>query len=178
MGRLTREKNTGLCATQLHALVVRDLINQTKTSKEPNYCVRVTANDGALGEQHLRDFQDNEKIHPDDPDHLAKTLDGRGCPQRPQHRADAASEHHDRVQSRSSDAARGCLTAKRISRSTTLCGRIIISTIRNGTASRWHQNHRRFIKCESRNLSGQRRRKVARRRRLVMPLRRHAARCG
>ena len=30
----------------------------------PNYCQRVTADDGALGEQHLRDCQDNEKIIP------------------------------------------------------------------------------------------------------------------
>ena len=52
------------CATQDHALAVRDLINQMKTSKDPNYCQRVTANDGALGEQHLRDFQDNEKTIP------------------------------------------------------------------------------------------------------------------
>ena len=43
---------------------MRDLINQMKTSKDPNYCHRVTANDGALGEQHLRDFQDNEKTIP------------------------------------------------------------------------------------------------------------------
>src|SRR5881392_74032 len=35
-----------------------------KTSRDPNYCHRVTANDGALGEQHLRDFQDNEKSIP------------------------------------------------------------------------------------------------------------------
>jgi type I restriction enzyme R subunit len=35
-----------------------------KTSSDPNYCQRVTANDGALGEQHLRDFQDNEKSIP------------------------------------------------------------------------------------------------------------------
>jgi type I restriction enzyme R subunit len=31
---------------------------------DPNYCQRVTANDGELGEQHLRDFQDNEKTIP------------------------------------------------------------------------------------------------------------------
>jgi type I restriction enzyme R subunit len=43
---------------------VRDLINQYKKSKDPNYCVRVTANDGAMGEQYLRDFQDNEKTIP------------------------------------------------------------------------------------------------------------------
>jgi type I restriction enzyme, R subunit len=35
-----------------------------KTSTDPNYCQRVTANDGALGEQYLRDFQDNEKTIP------------------------------------------------------------------------------------------------------------------
>ena len=58
------EKTLVFCATQDHALAVRDLINQMKTSKDPNYCQRVTANDGALGEQHLRDFQDNEKTIP------------------------------------------------------------------------------------------------------------------
>jgi type I restriction enzyme, R subunit len=58
------EKTLVFCATQDHALVVRDLINQMKTSRDPNYCARVTAKDGALGEQHLRDFQDNEKRIP------------------------------------------------------------------------------------------------------------------
>jgi len=58
------EKTLVFCATQDHALAVRDLINQMKTSKDPNYCQRVTANDGLLGEQHLRDFQDNEKTIP------------------------------------------------------------------------------------------------------------------
>ena len=59
-----REKTLVFCATQDHALAVRDLVNQMKTSKDPDYCQRVTANDGALGEQHLRDFQDNEKTIP------------------------------------------------------------------------------------------------------------------
>ena len=58
------EKTIVFCATQDHALAVRDLINQYKNSKEPNYCVRVTANDGARGEQYLREFQDNEKTIP------------------------------------------------------------------------------------------------------------------
>lgn len=58
------EKTLIFCATQDHALSVRDLINQMKTSRDPNYCVRVTAADGALGEQYLRDFQDNEKNIP------------------------------------------------------------------------------------------------------------------
>ncbi len=55
------DKTLVFCATQDHALAVRDLVNQMKTSKDPNYCHRVTANDGTLGEQHLRDFQDNER---------------------------------------------------------------------------------------------------------------------
>ena len=59
-----REKTLVFCATQEHALAVRDLINQMKTSKDPNYCHRVTADDGAIGDQHLRDFQDNEKSIP------------------------------------------------------------------------------------------------------------------
>jgi type I restriction enzyme R subunit len=58
------EKTLVFCATQDHALAVRDLINQTKTSKDPNYCQRVTADEGALGDQHLREFRDNEKSIP------------------------------------------------------------------------------------------------------------------
>ena len=59
-----REKTIVFCANQTHALAVRDLINQMKTSADPLYCVRVTANDGALGDQYLREFQDNEKTIP------------------------------------------------------------------------------------------------------------------
>ncbi len=58
------EKTLVFCATQLHALAIRDLINQHADSKNPNYCHRVTAHDGKIGEQHLRDFQDNEKSIP------------------------------------------------------------------------------------------------------------------
>tara|TARA_R110000868_G_scaffold411730_1_gene708141 strand:+ start:5199 stop:7517 length:2319 start_codon:yes stop_codon:yes gene_type:complete len=59
-----RQKTLVFCATQNHAALVRDLINQVKDSTNPNYCHRVTADDGAVGEQHLRDFQDNEKTIP------------------------------------------------------------------------------------------------------------------
>ena len=70
-----KEKAIIFCATQDHAAAVRDLVNQYKASTgsacrkvgelvEPNYCVRVTANDGAIGEQFLRDFQDNDKTIP------------------------------------------------------------------------------------------------------------------
>jgi type I restriction enzyme R subunit len=58
------EKTIVFCASQPHAAIVRDLINQLKTSKNPDYCARVTADDGALGEQHLSEFQDNEKTIP------------------------------------------------------------------------------------------------------------------
>jgi len=58
------EKTIVFCANQAHAALVRDLINQQTLSTNPNYCVRVTANDGEVGEQYLREFQDNEKTIP------------------------------------------------------------------------------------------------------------------
>lgn len=59
-----KEKTLVFCATQEHALAVRDLINQCKSSTDPNYCIRVAANDGEEGERWLRVFQDNEKTIP------------------------------------------------------------------------------------------------------------------
>jgi type I restriction enzyme R subunit len=59
-----REKTLVFCATQAHALLVRDMINQLKTSSDPNYCVRVAADDGERGDQWLRTFQDNDKNIP------------------------------------------------------------------------------------------------------------------
>ena len=69
-----KEKAIIFCAIQEHAAAVRDLVNQYRFDKlngqkvsepaEPNYCVRVTANDGETGEQFLREFQDNEKTIP------------------------------------------------------------------------------------------------------------------
>jgi type I restriction enzyme R subunit len=58
------QKTIVFCATQEHALAVRDLINQMKKSGDPHYCVRVTANDGTIGDQFLREFQDNDKTIP------------------------------------------------------------------------------------------------------------------
>jgi type I restriction enzyme R subunit len=58
------EKAIIFCATQDHAAAVRDLVSQIKKSNDPNYCVRVTANDKEIGEQFLREFQDNEKTIP------------------------------------------------------------------------------------------------------------------
>ena len=59
-----KEKTIIFCANQTHALAVRDLVNQLKKGTEPQYCVRVTADDGFRGEQYLREFQDNEKTIP------------------------------------------------------------------------------------------------------------------
>ncbi len=59
-----REKTLVFCASQEHALEVRDYINQIKTSRDPDYCVRVTAADGALGDQYLKAFQDNDNAIP------------------------------------------------------------------------------------------------------------------
>ncbi len=59
-----REKALVFCATQAHAAAIRDLINQKATNKDPLYCCRVTANDGLIGDQHLRQFQDNERTIP------------------------------------------------------------------------------------------------------------------
>lgn len=58
------EKTIVFCATQDHAMAIRDLINQYKNSSEPDYCVRVTANDGKLGDQYLESFRENDKPIP------------------------------------------------------------------------------------------------------------------
>lgn len=59
-----RQKTLVFCATQDHAARVRNFINQVKGNPDPHYCERVTADDGDLGERHLREFQDNEKTLP------------------------------------------------------------------------------------------------------------------
>ncbi len=64
MELIDQKQKTVFLRHQDHALMVRDLINQVKTSTDPDYCHRVTANDGALGDQYLKTFQDNEKTIP------------------------------------------------------------------------------------------------------------------
>jgi type I restriction enzyme R subunit len=58
------EKTIIFCATQAHALMIRDIINERKTNPNTTYCVRVTADEGSIGDQYLSDFQDNEKTIP------------------------------------------------------------------------------------------------------------------
>lgn len=58
------EKTIVFCANQAHAGLIRDLINQESDNKSVDYCVRVTANDGALGDAYLELFRDNDKTIP------------------------------------------------------------------------------------------------------------------
>lgn len=58
------DKTLVFCNSQEHALLVRDLINKYKKVADPNYCHRVTSDEGAVGDHHLSDFQDNEKSIP------------------------------------------------------------------------------------------------------------------
>ena len=59
-----QEKTLVFCANQAHAAMVRDIINQEVKVKKTDYCVRVTSNDGAIGDTYLRQFQDNFKDVP------------------------------------------------------------------------------------------------------------------
>ena len=58
------EKTLVFCANQAHAAMIRDLINQTSDNTRVDYCVRVTANDGAIGETYLEQFKDSETTIP------------------------------------------------------------------------------------------------------------------
>ncbi len=66
MGEIDQhDKTLVFCATQRHAGVIRDLINQVKTvTNDIHYCERVTADDGKEGELALRRFQDTDKTIP------------------------------------------------------------------------------------------------------------------
>jgi type I restriction enzyme R subunit len=58
------EKTLVFCQSQEHALEIRDIINKLKTVPDVNYCHRVTADDGDIGDRWLLAFQDNEKAIP------------------------------------------------------------------------------------------------------------------
>ncbi len=58
------EKTIVFCANQSHALNIRDGINQFKKVTDPEYCVRVTSDEGTIGRQYLEKFQDNTKDIP------------------------------------------------------------------------------------------------------------------
>ena len=60
------EKTIVFCYNQPHAMEIMGMINkhQKIADKTPDYCRRVTANDGEEGERFLREFQNNEKAFP------------------------------------------------------------------------------------------------------------------
>ena len=58
------DKTIVFCATQAHAAIICSLINQRKKNPAPNYCKRVTADDGQEGEEMLKLFQNNERTIP------------------------------------------------------------------------------------------------------------------
>lgn len=75
------DKTIIFCATQDHAALVRNLVNQLNPNPHPDFCHRVTADEGELGEQHLRDFQDNEKQYPTILTTSQKLSTGVDCPE-------------------------------------------------------------------------------------------------
>ena len=58
------EKTIVFCANQAHAAMIRDMINQESKNTDVDYCVRVTANDGIIGNNYLKQFRDDEKQLP------------------------------------------------------------------------------------------------------------------
>lgn len=62
------EKTIVFCNDEKHAAMIRDAINKYKPSgtlgDNANYCVRITASEGEIGDQRLREFRDNERQIP------------------------------------------------------------------------------------------------------------------
>jgi type I restriction enzyme R subunit len=60
----TMDKSIVFCVDQEQALIMRDCINKFKKIADPNYCVRVTSDEGKDGRDLLERFQDNDKDIP------------------------------------------------------------------------------------------------------------------
>ncbi|MCK5774608.1 MAG: DEAD/DEAH box helicase family protein, partial [Bacteroidales bacterium] len=58
------DKTIVFCVNQNHALDLRDSINKYKTVSDPNYCVRVTSDEGQGGRDFLELFQNNDRDIP------------------------------------------------------------------------------------------------------------------
>jgi type I restriction enzyme R subunit len=58
------DKTIVFCVDQNHALQMRDCINKHKEINDPQYCVRITSDEGEIGRQLLERFQDNDKDTP------------------------------------------------------------------------------------------------------------------
>lgn len=60
----TLDKTIVFCVNQTHAAEMRDAINKHKKNSDPNYCVRITSNEGDVGRELLELFKDNDKTMP------------------------------------------------------------------------------------------------------------------
>lgn len=62
------QKTIVFCNDEKHAAMMRDAINKYKPAgtlgDDRNYCVRITATEGAIGDGYLEEFRDNEKQVP------------------------------------------------------------------------------------------------------------------
>lgn len=58
------DKTIIFCANQAHANEVKRAIDKYKSVKRDGYCVRVTSDEGKIGLDYLKLFQDNDKSYP------------------------------------------------------------------------------------------------------------------
>ncbi|TKX32920.1 EcoAI/FtnUII family type I restriction enzme subunit R [Campylobacter aviculae] len=58
------DKTIVFCVNQAHASEVKRAIDKYKSVKEDDYCVRVTSDEGKIGIDYLKQFQDNDKSFP------------------------------------------------------------------------------------------------------------------
>lgn len=58
------DKSIVFCVDQPHALYMRDAINKFKKVSDPNYCVRITSDEGKPGRDLLELFQNNDRDIP------------------------------------------------------------------------------------------------------------------
>ncbi|HEF9829157.1 TPA: DEAD/DEAH box helicase family protein, partial [Campylobacter coli] len=58
------DKTIIFCANQAHASDIKRAIDKFKSVKRDDYCVRVTSDEGKIGLDYLKLFQDNDKSYP------------------------------------------------------------------------------------------------------------------
>ncbi|ENE4022958.1 DEAD/DEAH box helicase family protein [Campylobacter coli] len=58
------DKTIIFCANQAHASDIKRAIDKFKSVKRDDYCVRVTSDEGKIGLDYLKQFQDNDKSYP------------------------------------------------------------------------------------------------------------------
>ncbi|EAK1359617.1 DEAD/DEAH box helicase [Campylobacter coli] len=58
------DKTIIFCANQAHASDIKRAIDKFKSVKIDHYCVRVTSDEGKIGLEYLKQFQDNDKSYP------------------------------------------------------------------------------------------------------------------